>query len=1007
MDGISFSGLSSGIDTRALVDQLMQIERRPITSLQSRQSTITSQQSAWESFTTALSGLQSQTSTLSTLTGFQAYQASMTANDIVGVSLGNNASPGNYEVEVLDLAESGQAMSVAQSSSTTALSLSGEALINGEQISIDVTDDLLDIQDKINDANAGVSAWVMDVSDTEKRLMISSQAAGDDSLDLKSAGTTDIWEQLGFVTTASNIKNAISGGADSDTFSSKTTAVGTLLDLDSAATGTVTIGDQTVSINLATDSLEDIKSAIDTAAPTGVTTSIVSATVDGQTTQTLRIDGTTTFVDNNNVLRTLGVLEGRSASESTAEVHLASAQNTTASGALTASDRWVDMQNASVTAGDTITISGKNHNGQTVSATHTINNTTDTVQDFLTAVETAFGNVTASFNNSGQLVVTDDVAGESELSITLAENNEGGGTLNFGSVSVDTNGNTSMRYNTGQDARMRLNGIQVTRGSNTVDDLVTGVTFSLLEAEPGTTIDVQVERSISGVRSTIQGFVDSYNEVMTFINDQFSFDPETLEGGVLLGDSTLSSVQTQLRGMLSNEVSGLTGDYDAFVSVGIESDAKGLLSIDAATLDEALSNNFNDVVSLFIGQGTTTDTDIEYISHTNDTSAGTYNVNITQAAEQPLLNASTAINMGGITQDENLTLTDLLTNEAAIIALQSGDTLSTIVDKINTALAQEIQEVHTSDTANTTDGSIPVTAISTFGDVFGAGVLAGDTIAIAGTDRNGGSVSSTFTINTTSDTLQSFLSAVENAFDGDVNASLDSSGKLVVTDDTAGSSNLGITITANNEGGGSLNFGSLTASTEGRGRIYVTASDNGGVLQLTHDDYGSHSGFSIVSDVADLADGNSTGLGTTSQEDYGLDVEGTINGEWTTGTGQLLQGNESNENTAGLQLQISLTTAELASQGSSQGTVTLTRGVTDQMNVFLDDALDTYEGLVTDHADLFQNTYDDLQDQIDQIEDRLVLVEERLTQQFVQLERALSEIQAQGDFLTSQLAGLS
>ena len=75
--------------------------------------------------------------------------------------------------------------------------------------------------------------------------------------------------------------------------------------------------------------------------------------------------------------------------------------------------------------------------------------------------------------------------------------------------------------------------------------------------------------------------------------------------------------------------------------------------------------------------------------------------------------------------------------------------------------------------------------------------------------------------------------------------------------------------------------------------------------------------------------------------------------------------------------------------------------------MFLDEALDPYDGIVSNHAEMFQDSYDDLQDQIDQLEDRLELVEARLVQQFVELERALAEIQAQGNYLTTQLAGLT
>ena len=86
-----------------------------------------------------------------------------------------------------------------------------------------------------------------------------------------------------------------------------TTAVGTLLGQTAPPAGTVTIGDQTVAIDLATDSLDDIKANIEAAAPTGVTVDIEESSSGGVSVYRLRINGTTMAVDDGNVLGTLGI----------------------------------------------------------------------------------------------------------------------------------------------------------------------------------------------------------------------------------------------------------------------------------------------------------------------------------------------------------------------------------------------------------------------------------------------------------------------------------------------------------------------------------------------------------------------------------------------------------------------------------------------------------------------------------------------------------------------------
>ena len=90
-------------------------------------------------------------------------------------------------------------------------------------------------------------------------------------------------------------------------FSDTTTPVGTLLSLPTPPAGNVTIGDQVVAIDLDTDSLTDIKAKIDAAAPAGVSVTIDESFFDGQSNFRLKINGTTTAVDDNNVLARLGI----------------------------------------------------------------------------------------------------------------------------------------------------------------------------------------------------------------------------------------------------------------------------------------------------------------------------------------------------------------------------------------------------------------------------------------------------------------------------------------------------------------------------------------------------------------------------------------------------------------------------------------------------------------------------------------------------------------------------
>ena len=522
--GITFSGLSSGIDTSTIIEQLVAIERRPIALLENQQVEEQFKMDALQAINTSLLTAKTSAEALSSASAFDVYNASSSDTDLVGVSVSGSAAPGDFSVEVLSLAQYQTNSSGSFSSSTDVLGLSGELVINGSAVTISATDSLTDLRDAINNLDVSVQAQILQVSSTDYRLMLASEEAGSDGFSLLDASGTDVLQSLGFTSTATSIKNSVSGGAQTDSLVSTTTTVGSLLGLSTALSGTVTIGDQTVDIDLSTQSLSDIKDAIDAAGPTGVTTSLVTEEVDGSNVFRLQIDGTTTLIDDSNVLEALGVLKGiADVAAAVAEEHTGSVGNTTnGSTPVAANTKFEDIYGANVTNGDTVAISGTQSDGTAVSATYTVANN-DRIQDLLDEIETAFGGtVTASVNDSGQVTVTDDTGGTSELTVALQTNNEGGGSLTFGTLSATIEGeNSRSREAAGQDAVLRVNGLTLTRSTNTVTDALEGVTLSLNDAEVGTTVTVSVDRDLTAVRGSIESFVADYNNALSLISAQF------------------------------------------------------------------------------------------------------------------------------------------------------------------------------------------------------------------------------------------------------------------------------------------------------------------------------------------------------------------------------------------------------------------------------------------------------------------------------------------------------
>lgn len=110
----------------------------------------------------------------------------------------------------------------------------------------------------------------------------------------------------------------------------------------------------------------------------------------------------------------------------------------------------------------------------------------------------------------------------------------------------------------GKDAIFTLNGMSITRSSNTVTDVIDGLTLSLRsEDSPTTDITISVTSDTSDAVEALQDFVDAYNAVVTFSNTNASYDSEAEEAGILIGDSSILNVQSTLGSLLTRSVSTL------------------------------------------------------------------------------------------------------------------------------------------------------------------------------------------------------------------------------------------------------------------------------------------------------------------------------------------------------------------------------------------------------------------------------------------------------------------
>ena len=221
---VNLTGLVSSTDWQSLVSEINANQKTAAETPLNND--ITSQQnllSAWQSFNTTLSALTSYISTnnLNADSGYQAFTGSLTCADssvtpsnVLGATTGTGTiAAGTYSIEVTTLAAAEKVASDPQTSSDTALGLSGDMVINGKTVSVASTDTLSDIVTNINNAGAGVNASLLNVSGTASRLTIQSTGAGSSGITLADGAGSTVMESLGLLS-GGQPKNLLQKGQD-------------------------------------------------------------------------------------------------------------------------------------------------------------------------------------------------------------------------------------------------------------------------------------------------------------------------------------------------------------------------------------------------------------------------------------------------------------------------------------------------------------------------------------------------------------------------------------------------------------------------------------------------------------------------------------------------------------------------------------------------------------------------------------------------------------------------
>ncbi|HZX75868.1 flagellar filament capping protein FliD [Lysobacter sp.] len=220
----------------------------------------------------------------------------------------------------------------------------------------------------------------------------------------------------------------------------------------------------------------------------------------------------------------------------------------------------------------------------------------NTLADIRSAINTAAAGkgVSASLVNAddGQhLVLTaTDTGTEGKLRITTQGGNGG-----LSALVYDPGVQTSMSETVAAtDARVKVDGLERTSSSNSLTDLLPGVTLNLTEAKPGETFTLKIGTDNAALQKTLQSFVSAYNAAISMTKSLTAYNSETNTAAALTGDSMVRGLQSQLRNLASEQVVD-------FKALGLKINTDGTLALDTTELTKGLAEDPGALSRLFSG----------------------------------------------------------------------------------------------------------------------------------------------------------------------------------------------------------------------------------------------------------------------------------------------------------------------------------------------------------------------------------------------------------------------
>lgn len=254
---------------------------------------------------------------------------------------------------------------------------------------------------------------------------------------------------------------------------------------------------------------------------------------------------------------------------------------------------------------------------------------------------------------------------------------------------TDTSGAFTDVLQKSQSAEFTLDGIALTRNTNDISDVLSGVTFDLLQPTPsGTSLNISIETDTSQITSALQTFVTNYNAFRDQVIAQSAqnSDGTAASSAVLFGDSTMRDIMTQLQQVLSGTVGGMT-----MADLGLSFNENNELQLDTGTLSTVLTQNLAGVTQLLSAQTTTSSSQLSVVN--TGTSPQSFTLDLTVDSTGMLTGASIGGDSSGFSVVGNTIIGNSGTIYAGMAFTYTGSTSQSITVTSSSGLATQLYQL--------------------------------------------------------------------------------------------------------------------------------------------------------------------------------------------------------------------------------------------------------------------------------------------------------------------------